>query len=470
MHLHQAFPPAKAWWFDFPKYGSSLSKMAVTYSRGTMSFCVIREEYEGHGRKFFEKVKLKPEIMLGILEKVNAAAEKIFSFEKKWRNVDFAKVSDKELLKYQRELFRWDEILWRKGQIQNLLEMHNNYLSAYIRELIRKTFGKKYEAEYFQILSAGEYKSRAERQDEDFAELVKRIKKVKNVSKKFDDLLNRHTEKYAWMLYGWTGPALDIEYFRGNILAAIKNQKLIAEIGKIKSEHKSNKKRRKELIGKFSDSDKKSAYLLKKLLEAKAKRVDAHSLTYFFGDKIYTEIGRRKFLSISQLRAAPPEEIPQIFKKPDPHRLNDEYEYVMYWYENGKVKKLTGKNGRKKFQYIADRLPKVKPTNVIKGEMAYMGKAKGMARVILSKDDFGKFEKGEILVTRMTDPSYVPLMKISKAIITDIGGITCHAAIVSRELKKPCVIGTKIGTKVLKDGDLAEVDADRGIVRVIKKA
>lgn len=69
----------------------------------------------------------------------------------------------------------------------------------------------------------------------------------------------------------------------------------------------------------------------------------------------------------------------------------------------------------------------------------------------------------------MTSPWYLPAMKKATAIVTDEGGITCHAAIVSRELKKPCIIGTKIATKVLKDGDLVEVDANKGIVRIIKQ-
>ena len=55
------------------------------------------------------------------------------------------------------------------------------------------------------------------------------------------------------------------------------------------------------------------------------------------------------------------------------------------------------------------------------------------------------------------------------AIVTNEGGLTCHAAIIARELKKPCVIGTKIATKVLKDGDLVEVDANKGIVNIVKR-
>ncbi|GAG36014.1 unnamed protein product, partial [marine sediment metagenome] len=72
------------------------------------------------------------------------------------------------------------------------------------------------------------------------------------------------------------------------------------------------------------------------------------------------------------------------------------------------------------------------------------------------------------LVTPMTNPSFVPAMQKAKAILTDQGGLLCHAAIMSRELDIPCVIGTKIATKVLKDGDLVEVDADKGVIRIIK--
>ena len=66
----------------------------------------------------------------------------------------------------------------------------------------------------------------------------------------------------------------------------------------------------------------------------------------------------------------------------------------------------------------------------------------------------------------MTRPEFAPAMKNAVAVITDEGGITCHAAIVSRELKVPCVIGTKIATKILHDGDEVEVKADHGLVRI----
>jgi pyruvate,water dikinase len=97
-----------------------------------------------------------------------------------------------------------------------------------------------------------------------------------------------------------------------------------------------------------------------------------------------------------------------------------------------------------------------------------MGKVTGPARILLSASEIGKMKQGEILIAPMTTPDYVPAMKKAAAVVTDEGGITCHAAIVRRELGIPCIIGTKHATKFFKDGDIVEVDADKGVVKVIK--
>ena len=101
---------------------------------------------------------------------------------------------------------------------------------------------------------------------------------------------------------------------------------------------------------------------------------------------------------------------------------------------------------------------------LVKGNGVSPGKASGMVKVILNAKDISKFQKGEILVTEMTTPDWVPAMKIAAAVITNLGGKTCHAAIVSRELGVPCIVGTENATKVLKDGDVVTVDGQRGIV------
>ncbi len=103
----------------------------------------------------------------------------------------------------------------------------------------------------------------------------------------------------------------------------------------------------------------------------------------------------------------------------------------------------------------------------IKGVSAFPGKVTGRVRIV-NEPEGAEFKEGEILVSRMTRPEYLSLINKAAAFVTDGGGVLSHAAIVARELKKPCVIGTKIATKVLKDGDLIEVDAEKGVVKLIK--
>lgn len=97
-----------------------------------------------------------------------------------------------------------------------------------------------------------------------------------------------------------------------------------------------------------------------------------------------------------------------------------------------------------------------------------MGKYQGRVKIVKSEKDFKKVKRNDILICSMTTPNYMPILRKVSAIVTDEGGITCHAAIVSRELKIPCIVGTKIATKVLRNGDLVEVDTEKGVVKKLK--
>ena len=108
--------------------------------------------------------------------------------------------------------------------------------------------------------------------------------------------------------------------------------------------------------------------------------------------------------------------------------------------------------------------------NVLPGRTAYEGVVRGRVRIVNTIQDLPKFQAGEILVSCMTTPTLMSAIHHASAIVTDEGGITCHAAIVSRELKIPCITGTRNATKVLKDGDEVEVDATKGIVIILKRA
>lgn len=102
----------------------------------------------------------------------------------------------------------------------------------------------------------------------------------------------------------------------------------------------------------------------------------------------------------------------------------------------------------------------------LRGIIANRGIVKGVARVVLSSDDFDDFKKGEIIVASMTRPEFMPIIKKAAAILTEQGGITCHAAIIAREINIPCIIGIKNLLATLKNGDKLEVNADSGTIRI----
>ncbi len=135
----------------------------------------------------------------------------------------------------------------------------------------------------------------------------------------------------------------------------------------------------------------------------------------------------------------------------------------------------TKRRGKEEIQWVKNTKNFVKQfeTHVIKskeikGFAAYPGKVRGRVHLVRDFTKPGKMKDGSILVSINTNPNLMPLIRKASAIVSDEGGITSHAAIVSREFKIPCVIGTKVATKVLKNNDLVEVDANKGIVRKLK--
>ncbi|NUN11756.1 phosphoenolpyruvate synthase [Candidatus Micrarchaeota archaeon] len=136
--------------------------------------------------------------------------------------------------------------------------------------------------------------------------------------------------------------------------------------------------------------------------------------------------------------------------------------------ENGKVYIVQSRNitTLKKHETQASNQKQTNTTSktILKGLGASPGIASGRVKIIHSAKEIDLVEKGDVLVTEMTSPDYVPAMKRAAAIVTDSGGMTCHAAIVSRELGIPAIVGSKTATSILKDGEEITVDATHGVV------
>ncbi len=151
---------------------------------------------------------------------------------------------------------------------------------------------------------------------------------------------------------------------------------------------------------------------------------------------------------------------------PSVSELKRRYSFNVILSQNGQSFLLTGSEAKAVEKKIISSFGDSK---TIKGTCAYPGKVTGRVRIVFDPKKIKDFKDGDILVTPMTRPEYLSLVKKSAGFITDAGGMLSHAAITARELKKPCVVGTQVATRLLKNGDEVEVDANKGIVNVIKR-
>lgn len=181
-------------------------------------------------------------------------------------------------------------------------------------------------------------------------------------------------------------------------------------------------------------------------------------------------IGKEYDYSLIQMQHTDIPEVLELFegKRINKTLLNDRMQAVMHYVDpDGHRGFLSREEAIPLMELMIKKRNDCKVTD-FRGITGSVGIAQGRVKIIRNPKN-SDIEKGDILVTGMTRPEFVPLMKKAAAIVTDEGGVTCHAAIVSRELGIPCIIGTKIATKVLKDGDEVIVNANHASVRIVNK-
>jgi phosphohistidine swiveling domain-containing protein len=174
---------------------------------------------------------------------------------------------------------------------------------------------------------------------------------------------------------------------------------------------------------------------------------------------LFLEIAKRFSLTVKELKFLTPSEIKLLLqgRQLDVVNLMKQREKCFFTHTHGHF--VLHENSS---LIIDDRIE----SEEIKGQGTFPAVYKGRVRLIKDQDDMQNVEDGDVIVLQMTTTDIIAkgLKKVG-AIITDEGGLTCHAAVVSREFKIPALIGTGNATKILKDGDMVEVDTEKGMVR-----
>ena len=153
--------------------------------------------------------------------------------------------------------------------------------------------------------------------------------------------------------------------------------------------------------------------------------------------------------------------------KYDINELNARQDFAVAYADSRNYIIYTGQQARNYLKKITFEKQTFNKTKQLAGTPACPGRVIGRVTIVNVPADMQKMKKGDIMVAHNTNPNLVPAMKLAAALVSEAGGLTCHTAIVARELRTPCIVGMAGADKILKDGERVEVDAFNGVVRKI---
>ena len=349
-------------------------------------------------------------------------------------------------LDYQKKSLRYAPFIW----IQFII---NNFFADKAKEILVEKLGqdnpKLYD--FYEVIVKPSQKAASIR----LGEVAAKWKELNYEEK------NQAYENFKWI------PCLDIhnrpwtkEEFSSHVSEFVKEEKeLIASSEHVLEEVNPSAK------------EKRTLEIARSLTYLKDLKDDFRRQGVFYGQVLFQEIAKRMGIELDGISYMLESEIVEFLDSSTTgtQSVVDERKngFVIFFSEN---KEIVCKSG----DAIESALRELglavlhEFSEEIKGVPASLGHAKGIVTIVRGVSNLSKVKKGDVLVAVVTHPDYVPAMQRAVAIVTDEGGITSHAAIVSRELGLPCIVGTEHATKALKDGDFVEVDATSGFVRKLK--
>jgi len=447
------------------------------YQEGEGDWMTLVSDQQEIGTRIVIEFMKDRRVVTGLYNKWIIDFDLLLKFFNKNYQQNLAKLTSKELIKWADKLYKfYREEISMPGFIDGYMFYADKRFNLIIEDFCDRHKIENY-PKIFSILSSPIDPSFLNEAEMDLIKIVKQLRKLKYKPKSnLKDFLLKHDPRLLKQVEGYL---LKYSWIKSNYYGYREYSwhDLQVETGKIIMEDKiinnnifqDHKRKKTKLINKYKFTPEILA--ITRLTEIFIKWQDQrkiYTLTFVtLQSKLLQEISRRTEIEFEVLKYLQVKEIPSIIKQTfNNKKLLQRKQGCLFFYKKDKISRIVTGKPAKKFIENASKI-NLKKIEEIRGMSASLGCAQGKVAIIMTAKNIGKVKKGDILVAPMTRPEHLAGMKKAAAIVTDDGGITCHAAIIARELKIPCIIGTKIATKVLKDGDLVEVDADKGIVKII---
>jgi phosphohistidine swiveling domain-containing protein len=460
------WPVYTFWRRVYKDLGIHTGKIFNVYDKGEYTGILSASFIKEVSEKLFSKLEESVDHFPKFREESTKSGEALIRFCKK-NAIEIRNKSIEEVIDFYNRVDLLCDDLYMKNVVY-WVACEGKALPQLMKEL--RHLDKELQEKILRILMLPNYDTYSNIEEKEFYNLVKLARENSIDSKGLDEAIERFSEKYVWFTFEYAGPKLyDFEAVKTRIKEELKSKQ------KYSKKMTSDNLDKENLIKKYNLSH--DVVSLSKIISNLAilqddrKRFNSEAC-YWVNGIILNELSDRLKIPIDLLKYLDKELLVKYGKdvKKIKEELRRRSDFLVIEQEDGKANFISGQEGR---SYLLEKGVKYKVAidslvTKFKGQVAYSGLVKGRVKILKHSGEVKNFSQ-DILVTSMTTPDFVPHIKKAKAIITDEGGITSHASIISRELKKPCIIGTKVATQILKDGDLVEVDADKGVVKILKK-
>jgi len=472
--------------------GKNFGTTIILMKDGVLYWYALEHKLEEAMNRAFSLTQKDPDYVFKIRKRFEKIVLDFTNFTTEVFHKDLTKLSNHQLCQIMEKYFMLYPKIYAWGEpiTLGLEDSLGGYLKEYLKGKMNNYQDLKLLTETYNILISPKEKSFVRREADDLLKIVQKIqqnKKIKQffikekvtpkeIAQRFSKIyaeIKKHEAAYCWVPYDYGVYLWDLKYFLKITKDLVKSRNAEQDLEKSRHYYQILIKKQQQLIKKL----KIETYYQKlfKVLRTCAFLLDykkeQFTKSHYQIISVLREIAKRFKITEVQVRIYTPNELKQSLlynKMISQKKLKSRYKYSVLYWAKGRFKLYEGGVAKTFFNQQVREEKWDKPSS-LDGVIASVGKCVGRVRVILYPRDLKKFRTGEILVTQMTSPDYITAIRKAGAIVTDKGGVTCHAAIVSREMGIPCVVGTKIATKVFKTGELVEVNANHNSVRIIKK-
>lgn len=441
--------------------GKNLSVMALDFEGTNFQWVVDMESWQGCADALAERLVSDRSYFLEIERNVKERGNALWEYIRPWKQTDFSAFSNQRLFGLYSSFLQKLRGTFEYGVLLVIADFNPPKLTNRLKAIAESCFSSEANAAFTILTTNVEELTFQKKEELDFLRVLTLPKDRQQ------EAINRHAEQYGFLSYGYKGPLLWTEKYFTEMAAEAEKQKLdpLKKLGQHEEEKAMTKKEILQLEKRLTGEEKEWFAIGRKLVYLKPWRKDMQVRCYPVAERLLREIAKRLKIPLEATRYLTREEMKKALLegKADLALLLERKKRCFVLVENGKSAIYSGKEADQRAKKVKkEETPDV---SELHGTPATVGTVKGRARIVNTAEDMSKMNQGDILISVATNPFLLPAIKKASAIVTDQGGLTCHAAIVSREFNIPCIVGTQYATRVFKDGDEIEVDANNGTVR-----